>query len=55
MPGLGDALGSVAPDLSSLSARVSDTVSTAILSGTKLRLSSRPGIQQGLIVFAGRA
>ena len=35
---------SVAPDLSSAISRVSDTVSTAILSGTKGRLSSIPGM-----------
>src|SRR5437899_3146499 len=35
---------SVAPDLSSASSRVSDTVSTAIFSGTNCLLSSIPGM-----------
>src|SRR5664279_2092133 len=35
---------SVLPDLSSARSRVSDTVSTAILSGTNCLLSSMPGI-----------
>src|SRR5277367_1447286 len=35
---------SVAPDLSSASERVSDTVSTAMRSGTNALLSSTPGI-----------
>ena len=34
---------SVAPDLSSAKSRVSETVSTAILSGTNVRLWSMPG------------
>src|SRR4029077_1042471 len=36
---------SVAPDLSSAVSRVSDTVRTAIFSGTNCRLSSMPGIR----------
>src|SRR5476649_633233 len=39
---------SVLPDLSSVSSRVSDTVSTAILSGTNCRVSSMPGITVSL-------
>jgi len=35
---------SVAPDLSSSSERVSDTVSTAMVSGTKVSVSSMPGM-----------
>jgi hypothetical protein len=35
---------SVVPDLSSASSRVSDTVSTAIFSGTNGLLSSMPGM-----------
>ena len=37
---------SVAPDLSSSSERVSETVSTAMLSGTKGRVSSMPGMDR---------
>src|ERR1700726_993449 len=39
----------VAPDLSSSIERVSDTVSTAILSGTKVLLSSMPGMTRSQI------
>src|SRR6185312_15132288 len=43
---------SVAPDLSSASSRVSDTVNTAIFSGTNGRFSSIPGIS--ILKLAGR-
>jgi hypothetical protein len=39
---------SVAPDLSSASARVSDTVSTAIFSGTNCLVSSMPAMTRDL-------
>src|SRR5258707_12761516 len=40
----------VAPDLSSSAERVSDTVSTAILSGMNVLLSSMPGMADGPVV-----
>src|SRR5664279_3371749 len=41
---------SVLPDLSSANSRVSDTVSTAILSGTNCRVSSMPGMGASFLI-----